>query len=78
MEDAAWPPPIQKAYEAALKATRSLPPGERWAAVAEQVPGKSKGECIARVRSPERSKRWPLSQGAMPRARHVRNVHTRL
>ena len=42
-------PVEQKAFEQALQSTRSLPPAERWAAVAELVPGKSKGDCIARV-----------------------------
>ena len=51
MEDPAWPPGTQREFERALKSTRSLPPGERWAAVADLVPGKSKGECIARVRN---------------------------
>ena len=37
MDDPAWPSGAQRAYEAALKSTRSLPPGERWAAVAEKV-----------------------------------------
>jgi hypothetical protein len=33
MNDPAWPPNPQRAYEAALKATRTHPPGDRWAAV---------------------------------------------
>ena len=36
MDDPSWPAPAQRAFEQALKSTRSLPPAERWAAVAER------------------------------------------
>jgi len=51
MESADWPAPLQKIFEAALQATRTLPPNERWDAVAERVPGKSKGECLHRYKA---------------------------
>ena len=50
-EERGWSAAAQKAFEQALSATRSHPASERWVAVAELVPGKSKSECIARVRA---------------------------
>ena len=47
--DAEWPAHLQKALESALQATRALPSAERWDAVAERVPGKSKAEWCARA-----------------------------
>lgn len=46
-----WSAEQQRALEVALtKIPSSLPPDERWAKIAEQVPGKTKGECVKRYK----------------------------
>ena len=50
LNPAEWTDPEQKALEAAL---RKVPAGsceDRWAAIANEVPGRSKDECVARFR----------------------------
>ena len=48
---AEWSPEQQRALEVALtKIPSSLPADERWAKIAEQVPGKTKGECVKRYK----------------------------